>query len=284
MKLSPSVSIEHTESGLEFINVVSSLCSAKIFLQGGQITEFTPRGKQPLLWVSSHEAYKEGVSMRGGIPICWPWFGTHNNEDWPAHGFTRTSLWQADEVNESDHEIIIGLKLPMKLVNTTYWPHHSALKVEFVLSDKLQVRLTTTNLGNTSFSFSQALHAYFPTSDISNTHIDGLQGSQYIEFGKGPFAQNDVVNIARETDMIYTQAPSLQVINTPEGVIHVSRENSHSCVLWNPWIEKSKRLSHFADDEYQTMLCLEAANVLEDAVVLESKKSHTLVTTISWAN
>ena len=109
-----------------------------------------------------------------------------------------------------------------------------------------------------------------------------MQGAQYIEFSEGPFVQNDVVSFNRETDMVYTQASTVQTINTPEGVINVSRENSSSCVLWNPWIEKSKRLSNFADDEYKTMLCLEAANVLTDKVTLEPKQSHTLITTISW--
>ena len=282
MKLSSSVSIEQSETGLEFIKIASAKCDAKIFLQGGQITEYIPKNNKPLIWVSQDETYQEGASIRGGIPICWPWFGTHANDGWPAHGFARTSVWQADEVHESDEQITVSLKLPMKLVNTTYWPHQSALKVEFVLSDKLQVRLTTTNLGSTPFSFTQALHTYFPTSDITNTHVDGLQGAQYIEFGEGPFVQNDVVSFERETDMVYTQANTIQTINTPEGVINVSRENSSSCVLWNPWIEKSKRLSNFADDEYKTMLCLEAANVLTDKVTLEPKQSHTLITTISW--
>ncbi|MEH6817818.1 MAG: D-hexose-6-phosphate mutarotase, partial [Pseudoalteromonas distincta] len=230
MKLSPSVSIEQSESGLEFIKVASEKCDAKIFLQGGQITEFIPKNNKPLIWVSQEETYQEGASIRGGIPICWPWFGTHANDGWPAHGFARTSVWQADEVHESDEQITVSLKLPMKLVNTTYWPHQSALKVEFVLSDKLQVRLTTTNLGSVPFSFTQALHTYFPTSDITNTHVDGLQGAQYIEFSEGPFVQNDVVSFNRETDMVYTQANTMQTINTPEGVINVSRENSSSCV------------------------------------------------------
>lgn len=282
MKLSPSVSICHTDTGLEFININSSHCDAKIFLQGGQITEFTPKGKQPLLWVSQEETFQENASIRGGIPICWPWFGAHDNSDFPAHGFARTSLWQADEVHETEYEVIVSLKLPMKLVNLDYWPHQSSLRVEFALNEQLQVRLTTTNLSNTPFSFSQALHTYFPTSDINNTSVDGLQGAQYTEFGEAPVMQSDVVSFARETDMVYTQAAPVQTINTPEGIISVGRENSSSCVLWNPWIEKSKRLSNFANTEYNNMLCLEAANVLNDAVTLAPKQSHTLITIIKW--
>jgi len=282
MKLSPSVSIEQTDTGLEYINVASEFCSAKIFLQGAQLTEFTPAGKKPLIWVSSEEDYQEGKSVRGGIPICWPWFGVNPNPDWPIHGVARTSLWRADEVTEQDEQINVSLTLPMTLVDETYWPHKSKLKVEFVLTTKLEVRLTTTNLSNQTITFTQALHTYFPTPAITETQVDGLQGSQYIEFGEGPFEQNELVGFARETDMVYTQAANMQRITTPDGIIEVGRENSSSCVLWNPWIEKSKRLSNFADDEYHTMLCLEAANVMDDSAVVAPGESHTLATTIRW--
>ncbi|MBE0377241.1 D-hexose-6-phosphate mutarotase [Pseudoalteromonas prydzensis] len=282
MKLSPSVSIEQTDTGLEYINVASEFCSAKIFLQGAQLTEFTPIGKKPLIWVSSEEDYQEGKSVRGGIPICWPWFGVNANPDWPIHGVARTSLWRADEVSEQDDQVKVSLTLPMAQVDETYWPHKSKLKVEFVLTTKLEVRLTTTNLSNQTITFTQALHTYFPTPAITETQVDGLQGSQYIEFGEGPFDQNELVGFARETDMVYTQAADTQRIITPDGIIEVGRENSSSCVLWNPWIDKSKRLSNFADDEYHTMLCLEAANVMDDSAVVAAGESHTLTTTIRW--
>ncbi|KPH63115.1 D-hexose-6-phosphate mutarotase [Pseudoalteromonas porphyrae] len=282
MKLSPSVSIEQTDSGLEYINVASEFCSAKIFLQGAQLTEFTPSGKKPLIWVSSEEDYQEGKGIRGGIPICWPWFGVNPNPEWPIHGVARTSLWRADEVAEQDDEIKVSLTLPMAQVDETYWPHKSKLKVEFILTSKLEVRLTTTNLSSETITFTQALHTYFPTPSIVDTKVDGLQGSKYIEFDEGPFDQNELVGFARETDMVYTQAPETQRIITPDGIIEVGRENSSSCVLWNPWIDKSKRLSNFADDEYHTMLCLEAANVMNDSAVVAPGESHTLATTISW--
>ncbi|MCQ8879716.1 D-hexose-6-phosphate mutarotase [Pseudoalteromonas shioyasakiensis] len=282
MKLSPSVSIEQSHSGLEYINVASDFCSAKIFLQGAQLTEFTPNGKKPLIWVSSEEDYQEGKSVRGGIPICWPWFGVNPNPDWPIHGVARTSLWRAGEVSEQDNEVRVSLTLPMTQVDETYWPHKSTLKVEFILTNKLEVRLTTTNLSEQTITFSQALHTYFPTPAIEDTTVDGLQGAKYIEFGEGPFEQDAQVGFARETDMVYTQAGETQRIITPDGIIEVSRENSNSCVLWNPWIDKSKRLSNFADDEYHTMLCLEAANVMDDSAVVEPGQSHTLATTISW--
>jgi glucose-6-phosphate 1-epimerase len=282
MKLSPSVTIEQSETGLEFIKVASEFCDATIFLQGAQITEFTPTGKKPLLWVSQQEDYQEGKGVRGGIPICWPWFGVSQHEGWPAHGVARTGLWRAEQVKEEENSIYISLSLPMNQIDEKYWPHKTKLLVEFVLSTSLEVRLTTTNLDNETLNFTQALHTYFPTPAIEETKVDGLQGSKYIEFGEGPFEQYDLVSFARETDMVYTQAQDTQRIITPDGIIEVSRENSRSCVLWNPWIDKSKRLSNFADDEYHVMLCLEAANVLEDSVELAPGDKHTLATSLRW--
>ena len=282
MELSPSVSIQHTDSGLEYLNVDSPLCHGKVFLQGAQLSEFVPKGKPSLIWMSADEDYQSGKPLRGGIPICWPWFGVHEKSDWPIHGVARKLLWRAEEVHEYDDHISVKLSLPLRLVDTVYWPHESKLEVEFLFSEQLEVRLTNTNLGSEPFTLSQALHTYFPTSEIQHTQVDGLQDARYIEFGKGPFVQSDIVRFERETDMVYTQAKPKQIISTPEGQIEVLRENSSSCILWNPWVEKSKRLSNFRDDEYLTMLCLEAANVMDDMATVQPGQSHTLVTKIRW--
>ncbi|KZN40684.1 hypothetical protein N474_15970 [Pseudoalteromonas luteoviolacea CPMOR-2] len=282
MEFSESVKLARTESGLEYFEVNSPLCQAKIFLQGAQLTEFIPTGKTDLMWVSADEDYQEGKSVRGGVPICWPWFGTHENPDWPAHGVARKVVWRAEKVIETAEAIRISLSLPMMMIDEAYWSHESKLEVEFVLSDAVEIRLTNTNLGKEPFSLTQALHTYLPTPDIKSTKVDGLQGAKFIEFGEGPFNQDSIVEFARETDMVYTQAGPVQTIHTPDGIIEVSRENSASCVLWNPWIEKSKRLSNFQNEEYLTMLCLEAANVLEDIATVEPGQSHTLMTKIRW--
>jgi len=282
MKLSPSVSIKQTQTGLEYIEVASSLCDAKIFLQGAQLTQFTPKNQKPLIWVSQNEDYVEGKSIRGGIPICWPWFGVSDKQDWPIHGVARTKIWRAEEVNEKDDYIEVSLSLPMLQVNKDYWPHETGLKVVFRLSNTLSVYLINTNLSKNDISLTQALHTYFPTPDIKTTQVDGLQGSQYIEFGEGPYDQNDIINFTCETDMVYNNAPLVQKIKTEDGTISVARENSTSCVLWNPWIDKAQRLSNFQDDEYNKMLCLEAANVKQDTVKLAPGESHTLATIIKW--
>lgn len=282
MKFPATVTEQQTASGLQYLKVDSPLCSATIFLQGAQLTEFTPKGQSPLIWVSKDEDYQVGKPVRGGIPICWPWFGVHPNGVWPIHGVARKLMWQVESIVEHNDEVTVRLSLPMDLVDKQYWSHTTTLAVEFVCGQSLRVDLINTNHGDETITFTQALHTYFPTSDITSTSVDGLQGSQFIEFAEGPYAQNEVVHFARETDMVYTQAAPVQYIKTPEGTMVVARENSTSCVLWNPWIEKSKRLSNFQDTEYLEMLCLEATNVMDDAVELAPGQSHTLSTILSW--
>ncbi|CCQ11018.1 Aldose 1-epimerase [Pseudoalteromonas luteoviolacea B = ATCC 29581] len=282
MQLPTTVSKQQMPSGLTYLKIDSALCSATIFLQGAQLTEFTPKGQAPLIWVSSDEDYQLGKPVRGGIPICWPWFGVHPDSTMPIHGVARKLDWQLEQVEEHNDTVIIRLSLSMSLVEEKYWPHKSELRVEFVLSDTLRVNLINKNVGTDTFMFTQALHTYFPTSDIKKTFVDGLQGAQYIEFGEGPYAQSEHVHFARETDMVYTEVKPVQWIHTPEGIIEVAREHSSSCVLWNPWIEKAKRLSNFKNDEYLTMLCLEATNVMNDAVSLAPNETHTLSTMLRW--
>jgi glucose-6-phosphate 1-epimerase len=282
-----NVSTKTHSNGLKYIAIDSPLCQATIFFQGAQITEFTPKSSPPLLWVSSADDYLPGNGIRGGIPICWPWFGQHQGavgeQEWPQHGFARTRLWSLSQVHVTDESVQIQFDLPLCEQDKQFWPHESQVSVLFSLSDSLKVSLINSNLGEHPFELTQALHTYFPTSDIHRTHVSGFNDAKYIEFSEGPFLQEeDEVHFTRETDRVYTQLAQAQFIHTPNGTIRVAREQSTSAVLWNPWIDKSMRLARFNPDDYVQMLCLEAANVLEDKVVLRAGETHTLSTEISW--
>ncbi|WP_428612018.1 D-hexose-6-phosphate mutarotase [Shewanella sp.] len=278
-----SVTIKKHPQGLEYVEVDTDLCQARIFMQGAQIESFQPKGQAPLLWVSSADDFQPGSGIRGGIPVCWPWFGMHENPQWPQHGFARTRLWQLDAVQMQDQAVELKFSLTVDDADKQYWPHQSRVELIFNLSDSLSVKLVNTNLGETPFSLTQALHTYFPIEDIHQLKASGFSGANYIEFGEGPYTQDgDEVRFDRETDRVYSQLGDCQLLHTPNGTIEVRRENSHSAILWNPWIDKSKRLSRFNDKDYLTMVCLEAANVLDDKVTLAPGESHTLATHIRW--
>ncbi len=280
MQLSPSVRI-NSEAELEFLEVNAPFCQAKIYLQGGQIVSFIPKGKPDLLWCFNEAVFLAGKSIRGGIPICWPWFGAHEQADFPQHGFARTAQWRAEEVNESKDQIEIVLSLPSKLIPEALWPYKTNLEVKFFLSDSLHIELITTNLDSQPLEFSQALHTYFPTSSIHHTHVSGFDGCEYVEFGEIKMQTGDI-HFTEETDRVFDHLNQKPVITTPEGQIALAPINSCSAVVWNPWIEKSKRLSHFANEDYQNMLCVETANVREDKVYLEPLQAHTLGVKLSW--
>ncbi|WP_144208620.1 D-hexose-6-phosphate mutarotase [Shewanella donghaensis] len=278
-----SVTTKKHPNGLDFVEINTALCQARIFHQGAQIDIFQPTDKAPLLWVSDADDYQPGNGIRGGIPICWPWFGASEITGFPQHGFARTSLWSLSSVKMRDQ--IVDLIFTLKITNEQqqYWPHDTEISVLFSLSDTLSVSIVNKNNGDYPISFTQALHTYFPIGDIHKLSATGFENSKYIEFGKGPYSQeSDKVNFNRETDRVYTELGDTQILHTLEGDIQVSRDNSQSAVLWNPWIDKSQRLSRFKDDDYLTMVCHETANVLEDEVKLLPGESHTLTTHIRW--
>lgn len=277
-----SVTTKKHANGLDYVEVNTALCQARIFLQGAQIDYFQPVGKPPLLWVSSADDYQPGNGIRGGVPVCWPWFGM-SSEAFPQHGFARTRIWTLGSVEMRNQLVDLRFSLKISEQDKIYWPHNTEVSVLFTLGDTLSISLVNTNLGTEPVTLTQALHSYFSIEDIHQLKACGFSGSKYIEFAEGPYPQTtDEVLFDRETDRVYTDLGPVQLLHTPQGTIEVSRENSQSAVLWNPWIEKSQRLGRFNPEDYLTMVCLEAANVLEDNVVLAPGETHSLVTHIRW--
>ncbi|GAA0783528.1 MULTISPECIES: D-hexose-6-phosphate mutarotase [Pseudomonadati] len=278
-----SVTTKKHPNGLDYVEVNTDLCQARIFMQGAQIDQFTPTGKAPLLWVSEADDYQIGNGIRGGIPVCWPWFGMNGVEGFPQHGFARTRIWDLDSVKMRDQLVDLTFSLKISEHDKQYWPHDTEVKVLFTLGETLSVSIVNQNNADYAVSLTQALHTYFPVKDIHQLKASGFSQSKYIEFGEGPYKQpTDDVSFDKETDRVYTDLSLVQHLHTPEGTIEVSRENSRSAVLWNPWIEKSTRLSRFKADDYLSMVCLEAANVLEDKVTLAAGECHILTTHIRW--
>jgi glucose-6-phosphate 1-epimerase len=265
--------------GLKYLEISTELCDAIIFFQGAQISHFKPKNQAPLLWLSSEETYSLGTSLRGGIPICWPWFG---QEAMPQHGFARNLIWELTHQETIDGAVHLTFSLPIDNVDAQLWPYKFKLLVHFVLGQTLEVRLETHNLTQQHFSISQALHTYFAIDNIDAVHVTGLEHLDYIEFELKKKGNKTPITIHQETDRIYLNAPCQQWIHTPQGTIEVTRQGSQSVVLWNPWIKKSHLLSNFGDHDYQKMLCLEACNIMSDRILLKPESQCMLSQTIGW--
>ena len=257
--------------------------SVVVSAYGGQVLSYQPSPGQELLWLSPLAVWHQQQPIRGGVPVCWPWFGMSSEANFPQHGFARTRIWALESVEMRNQLVDLRFSLKISEQDKIYWPHNTQVSVLFTLGDTLSISLVNTNLGDETVTLTQALHTYFPIEDIHQLKASGFSGSKYIEFAEGPYPQTtDEVLFDRETDRVYTDLGPVQLLHTPQGIIEVSRENSQSAVLWNPWIEKSQRLGRFNPEDYLTMVCLEAANVLEDKVVLAPGETHNLVTHIRW--
>ena len=259
--------------------------------QGAQILSYQRVGEPPLLWLSDQAIFRQGKSVRAGVPVCWPWFGNlqrnpqsvqslYRGEQAPAHGLARTRDWQLLGIEESGSELRIEFGLPEAQGDLPDWPHDVELKLLVVLGDELELSLTSRNMGNTPVTISQALHSYFAVSDVRQARVEGVEGLAYIETLADweQRQQQGALTFAGETDRIYLDTPTTLSIVDPHWSrrITLTSSGSRSAVIWNPWTERAKELADMADDGWQRMLCIETANVWDDVVELRPGASHAL--------
>jgi len=276
------LSFDEGEGDLPFARIRSDRGAADVSLYGANVTHFKPVGvEHPVLWMSPEAVFAEGKAIRGGIPVCWPWFGNHpsGSPEKPAHGVARIRLWDVREARVDDSGRV-RLKLAMPGTESDL-----ALTLEIAVGAALELRLTTENTGDAPVAMTAALHTYFSVSEIGNVRIKGFDGVEYwdqLEDNAEKRQDGDIV-IDREVDRIYVSTEGeCRILDAGwERIIRVAREGSGSAVVWNPWIEKSARLGDFPDDGYPGMLCIEAANAGPDVVTLQPGMRHVLGTTIS---
>jgi D-hexose-6-phosphate mutarotase len=254
-----------------------------IYLHGAHVTHYRRRGQAPLLFLSEKSYFQSDKPIRGGVPICWPWFGPSKADpSYPMHGFARLSQWSVNSVRPlAGGEIELVLSLGPNDLSAKYWPNHFKLDYTITVGESLDLRLTTTNTGNKPFSYEEALHTYFAISDIRQVQLMGLGGSQFSSKVPpvGVHKQNpDPLLFSAETDSVYadTTAQCTIVDQGEDRSVLISKEGSDSTVVWNPWTEKAKAMADFSDEEWLKMLCIETANVWHNAITLNPGQSHTL--------
>lgn len=293
----PGITIE-LHKDLIAINSRNKQASATVFLQGAQLSHYQRHGEQPIIWCSDHCDYKAGTSLRGGIPICWPWFGDLDKnpqqvqqhidsdlEDIPSHGFVRTREWQLSNIDIIDENTTkISLEISFLTDQEPLWPYACKLQLHITIGAELRLQLTTINHSALTLNYSAAMHSYFAVSDISKVCIEGLEQTKYLDcLDYWTMQQQDgKLFFNGEVDRLYqTSDKPILIQDDNRRTMTIINENSHSSVVWNPWINKSKTLSNFADDDYQRMLCVETANAGEDFVTLAPQQQHCLQLTIS---
>ncbi len=272
------VEFKKRENGFEYIEIVNESATAKIALQGGHIFYYAQHDKEPLLWLSDESEFKLGKAIRGGIPVCWPWFGMSEDDSLPQHGFARTSMWEFISSKEKNSKTTqITLKLTHSKESLSLWNYHFELLLHVSISDSLEVELKTINLDKKEFKLTQALHSYFNISHIKNVHIKGLHVKPYFDaLTKKQCLQDGDIYFTKETDRVYQEVDKPIILVDKTRDITIKNEGSDSAVIWNPWIDKCKRMSGMSDDAYLGFVCIETANAFNDFIILKPQEFHLL--------
>lgn len=263
------------DSKLPTAFISNRFCSGAVTLYGAHVLSYIPKDQEEVLMISEKSLFNPPKGIRGGIPVCWPWFGS---DPAPSHGIARIQYWELKKAEpQADGSDTLTFEL------TVTEPHELTITLEVNFGAALTVAATTVNNGKSSFLLGEALHTYFRVGEIAETQIRGLGGAQLdnrltSQISTAP----DVFGFRSETDNIYHSEAAVSIEDPVlKRRIRVEKQNSRDTVVWNPWIDKSKRMADFGDEEYHRMVCVEAANCFGNRIDLAPGAAHTLIQKIS---
>ncbi len=277
------LSIEAGKGDIPVVVIENAQASAIISLQGAHLLSWIPTDDDEVIWLSKAAKFAMGKSVRGGIPICWPWFGPHgSHNDYPAHGFARTVMWQVTKSRAlSADETQITFQLDSRQLAAELqpmWPQATVVEYCLTIGKTLSMDLTTYNHSDETITIGEALHTYFQIKDVSETSVSGLEGSDYLDkvddFKRK--TQNGPITINSEVDRIYLNTTNVNVIDDRQRRIIIKKEGSHSTVVWNPWQATAAKMGDLGNDGYRKMLCVESANAAENTVQVSAGGQHTM--------
>ncbi len=275
---------------LELCIVDHPRARALLTSQGAQLLAFTPTGEKPVVWLSEEAAFQQGSSVRGGTPVCAPWFGDlaknpeavragYTGSQAPAHGLVRGVPWSLEAVEEDDTGVRVRFLLESTSPALRDWQAPLVLRVEYTIGRELHARLRVSAPERPT-TVSLALHTYLAVSDVGEVDVSGFEGVPFRDALDDwrEKVEASPVRFAGEVDRVYEGVSRASVVHDRGWArrVVVEHENARSAVLWNPHVAKTARLSQMKPDGWRAMLCIETANVLGDARHLEAGESHAL--------
>lgn len=279
------LSFREDASGLLVAEIDNPQATASLCLQGAHLMNWRPKTQaEPVVWLSRDAKLAAGKSIRGGAPVCWPWFGAHATEaGFPGHGFARTVPWR---VVESGGEPCGATRLTLRLEPSektrAQWPHDCTLDLTVIVGDTLRMELCTENTGTADFVIGEALHTYFRIGDIGAVRVTGLEHCDYWDkVGETALKKQDgAICFAGETDRVYINTAAECIIEDDklQRRIHIAKSGSLSTVVWTPWVEKANKMGDMGQpDGWREMVCVESANALDNTVRVAPGSRHTLI-------
>jgi glucose-6-phosphate 1-epimerase len=287
MALPDCITLEEPTPGYPVYVIHHPAAAARVAVNGAHVMEWTPAGQtNPVLYMSPDAVLQNGKAIRGGIPVCWPWFGGHVSDSTkPMHGIARILPWELLRADAQETRVAMLFRLQSSDETRALWPHDFTCHLGISFGEKLEVSLITQNTGKDAMVITEALHTYLSVGDISKVTVSGLAEARYLDtVGTPTMREGEAADITfdREVDRQYV-SPNGVVVDDPAWgrKLTINKLGSGTTVVWNPWIEKSKRLADLPDEAYHSFLCVEAANAGEAAVRIAPGGQHVIVTTVS---
>lgn len=271
------------KGGFPFLEIHTPQAKAEISLYGGQVLSYQPVNSSiDLLYLSPKAYFEQGKAIKGGIPVCWPWFADQSHDkSLPFHGFVRNRLWsvKSSEVN-ADESVTVRLSISSDETSRAMWPYEFELEQVITVGTELSIELVTHNTGDKAFTITQALHTYFQVGSIHDVSVSGLDNKTYLDKVEGFVAkqQSGDVIVHQEVDRIYQQVRNPITIhdNSLSREIFITSRGSATTVVWNPWKLLSAQSKDLADDSYLNFICVETTNASDDVITIDANASHTL--------
>ena len=267
--------LSHEANTIEVLVINNPFCETVVSCQGAQVLQYQPKQKLPILWLSDANQFQRGKAIRGGIPLCFPWFGKHpERPDFPSHGFARQMEWQLQQASQNMQGHHLSFMLNDNAATRLLWDYGFEATMNIHLGEQLEINFQVRNTDRQPFEFEFAWHSYFNIQDIVRTSIHGLEHIPFLnqlspDTGYS-YVETQPIRFSAETDRIYQQADGhYQIRSGQQSPIQIDAPESSSVVIWNPWAEKAHRLGDMPGDSWKNMLCVECGQVDNAKVHLE---------------
>ncbi|MGY3859765.1 D-hexose-6-phosphate mutarotase [Aeromonas intestinalis] len=275
--------LANNATGLPVLTINNDSAQAEISLFGAHVLSYQRHGEPASLWLSDKAVLDGSKPIRGGIPLCWPWFGpspARVGQGKPAHGVARTTLWTLDGVSDHEDGTLVHLSLRDNEATRALWPHAFELELDVLVGKELSLVLTTRNTGNSPIVYNAALHTYLQISAPEAVSVSGL-GEPYLDKLSGQDErQQGILTLSGAMDRIYRQPESVVRLKDGARTTQVISGNHDSVVVWTPWLEGASAMADMSDDGYRTMLCIEAAITADAGVTIAPDEEHSVSTVI----
>jgi glucose-6-phosphate 1-epimerase len=275
-------------SGLPRVQIAGARAEGAMYLHGAHVTSWKPAGNDEVLFLSTKSRWQEGQAIRGGIPICFPWFRAKiDDPKAPAHGFVRTKSWKLESIVEDESGVVVSMSIESDEQTRRWWPGEFRLVHRVVFGPQLTLELVCTNTGKTGLQFEEALHTYNRVADVGNVRLQGLDTVHFLDNtdSNTEKVQHGDVKIASATDIAFIGTQNDVDLIDPglRRHIRLRKADSLTTVVWNPWREGAARLRDLGDGEWTQFLCVEASNILTTSVSLAPGEEHKMTAVLSAA-